>query len=248
MTSTGSPQRAGVFPTGSQDVRAEGAGQFFVWCNIKSRKSRLEKCALGKVRTLRLLVLPADYFDFAWAGLTTVWPAVEAMDAGQTLLLLETLPDDSVAASSSEDEFVEPDNPVEIFILTTTATMTWRVKAAPARVTWMSQTTTVSLRWMPLWWKGRGRERERGFGRGIGRRHGRGRVHRYYVQPAVQPALVDICNTWDNADTPVTGNTPAFHQRTNLVSTYLREPLQCKDLIYCTLQQFARSAINPNNY
>ena len=36
-------------------------------------------------------------------------------------------------------------------------------------------------------------------------------MHRYYVQPAVQPALVDICNTWDIADTAVTGNTPAFH-------------------------------------
>ena len=36
-------------------------------------------------------------------------------------------------------------------------------------------------------------------------------VHMYWVQPAVKPALVDIRNTWDNADTAVAGNTPAFH-------------------------------------
>ena len=59
-------------------------------------------------------------------------------------------------------------------------------------------------------------------------------MHRYYVQPAVQPALVDICNTWDNADTAVTGNTPAFHPE-NEPGIHLPEaatPVQGSDLLH----------------
>ena len=59
-------------------------------------------------------------------------------------------------------------------------------------------------------------------------------VHRYYIQPAVQPALVDICNTWDNADTAVTGNTPAFHPE-NEPGIHLPEgatPVQGSDLLH----------------
>ena len=126
------------------------------------------------MRTLRLLVLPADYFDFAWAGLTTVCPAVQAMDAEQALSLLETLPDDSVAASSSEDEFVEPDNPVENIYSDNDRDDDMASESSASKSA-MDVTDDDSVAEMSATNGGRGRGRERKFGLGIGRRHGRGR-------------------------------------------------------------------------
>ena len=96
------------------------------------------------------------------------------MDAEQALSLLETLPDDSVAASSSEDEFVEPDNPVEN-IYSDDDRGDDMASESSASERNMDVTDDDSVAEMSATNGGRGRGRERGFGRGIGRRHGRGR-------------------------------------------------------------------------
>ena len=98
--------------------------------------------------------------------------------------------------------FVEPDNPDEN-IYSDDDCDDDMASESSASESDMDVTDDGSVADMTATNGGRGRRRERGFGRGIGRRHGRG------CGAQVLCTASDICNTWDNADTAVTGNTPA---------------------------------------
>ena len=107
---------------------------------------------------------------------------------------------------------------LKIFILTTTATMTWRVKAAPARVTFstnnyldllpIGQTVAIcnksnsctgvapSGKWIP------------GSFSGSGMQECYQSQQCQYCPKCCKYRLVDICNTWDNTDTAYCNSLP----------------------------------------